>query len=129
MTKHNVEHIRILYLSGLYHKADLVLRFLTELKEPQELERILNYNVYQEIRPELQLPIYGMVFIKDLSDTYQDTLRHHIELENQFGESDDYPMAVKKAKKDLREKLKIINKEFNLSFSPYDLEQRICKFF
>ncbi len=129
MNKHTVNHIRTLYVSGLYHKADLVLRFLSELENPLEIQTILDYNCSPEVRPELRLPIYGIAFIQELSEEYHKTLRVAAELDGQVEGIEEFSQAKKKALCKMEDKLSIVNDEFNLSFSSYDIQSRICKFF
>ena len=125
------DHIRTLYSSGLYHKTDLFLRFITELKAPDNLLKVLNYVVHEDVRPELRIKIFGMAFIFELTDEYHKTLRQAAITEH-FNMTEDpknapatFTQVKAHADKDLKEKLKFINKEFTTTFTVYDIQSRL----
>ena len=126
-----VGHIRSLYASGLYHKSDLMLRFITQLKTPETLIKVLNYGIQEEVREDLRMQIFGMSFVFDAADAYHKTLResaileHSLMIEDPKNAPAEFEQKKKKAEKILNEKLNFINKEFSTNFTVYDVQSRL----
>ena len=135
LSRQTVEHIRVMYASGLYHKADLAIRFATYMDNPMDIIKVLDYNIYKDIRKDLQLSIYGMAYIFEASDEYHHKLRiaAAYEFENVLVDPRNAPAEFQQVKKfeegKLRGKLQVINSEFNLSFSLYDIQSRLYRNF
>lgn len=131
MTSFTIRHIRTLYASGLYHKADIFLRFINDVKSPDTLENILNYSVEPEIAEEFRLNIFCLPFIFEASEEYHHTLRAHAVEEHQRMLEDPKNAAAtfekckNSATKKLDAKLKFVNSEFGTSFTTYDIQSRI----
>lgn len=133
LSRQVVEQIRVMYASGLYHKADLAIRFATYMDNPLDIAKILDYNMYSDVRDDLRLTIYGIGFIFEASDEYHHKLRLAAasEFENVLIDPKNAPAEFQQIKKfeegKLRAKLTVINEEFNLSFSVYDIQSRLYR--
>ena len=134
-TKHTIAHIRSLYASGLYHKADLMIRFLPYLEGQEDLQAILNYTKYPEIRKDLQWIIFSLAYIFKASEEYHTTLRESAE--NEFESvkklKDRAPATFEEDKKRAVSKLKAslteINEEFDTTFTLTDVTSRLYRDF
>jgi len=124
-------HIRTLYSSGLYHKADILLRFMKEVQSPQTLTDLLHYKIYPEVLPELRMPIFGLAYIFAASEEYHTTLQsaaiheHDEMVKDPKNAAATFPEIKSEATTKLTTKLKVINKEFGTSFTAYDIQSRL----
>lgn len=128
ITRFVVEQIRELYASGLYHKADLAIRYSCYFEVPTDIVKVLTYEVFEDFREDLRMKIFAISYINMIKEEYQDTILS-VAIEN-----NDSPLkvsdevlkeTVKEAGRILEEKLLIINTEFGTEFSPFDLKSRI----
>lgn len=133
LTRFTAGHIRSLYSSGLYHKADLFTRFVFEVKTTQGLEDVLNYKVHSDYREDLRLKIVGLGFVQELTDEYHKELQiaSIMEHEEMMADPKNAPALFEQTKnklqKQVREKLKFLNAEFQMSFTPYDIHSRLYR--
>ena len=133
MTTFTVNHIRSLYASGLYHKSEIFVRFIKDLKTPDTLENILNYSSHTNIREDLQFKIFALRFIFEASDTYHKTLReaaimeHSSMMEDPKNAPAEFGKVKSKAEIKLSDKLQFINKEFGTTFTVYDVQSRLFR--
>lgn len=131
LSRQIVEQIRTMYASGLYHKADLAVRFATYMDNPLDIIKVLDYNIFPDVREDLRLTLYGMAYVFDAADEYHHKLRiaATYEFENVLLDPKNAPAEFQQVKaheeKVLLGKLNVINKEFNLDFTLYDIQSRI----
>ena len=134
-TKHTIAHIRSLYSSGLYHKADLMVRFLPYLNGQEDLQNILNYTSYPNIQKDLQNTIFALPLVFKVSEDYHTTLRESAE--NEFESvkklKDRAPATFAENKTNalskLKADLKAINEEFGTVFTTTDVTSRLYRDF
>ena len=131
LSRQIVEQIRVMYASGLYHKADLAIRFATYMDNPLDIVKVLDYNIFKDVREDLRMSLYGMAYVFEAADEYHHKLRlaAMYEFENVLVDPKNAPAEFQKIKafeeRKVCKKLLVINKEFNLSFSLYDIQSRI----
>lgn len=135
MTKHTAGHIRELYASGLYHKADLAVRFIAHFENLEDLNAILCYTMFPEVREDLRMKIFGIPFIQEIAKEYHQELivAANEEVDNvaRLGKDapNSFPIVQNKATGSLAQKVAFCNKEFGLSFTVNDLKRRIYRGF
>ena len=133
LSKFVVEQIRVSYASGLYHKADLAVRYSCHFKNPLDILKVLNYEIFDTVREDLRLQIVGVNFIFEARDEYQDAItlaaltEHEKVVKNNSKASATIQETIKNATKVLEEKLDFINKEFKTSFSVFDVKSRLIE--
>ena len=132
LNKFIVEKIRVNYASGLYHKADLAMDFIGYLDNITDIDKILNYNIYPELREDLRMKIYGVNYILALADEYHSRLTRDAQedyIDGLKGVPINIPLSHKQqeAEKEMAKKLKIINREFGTGFTVYDIKSRIYR--
>ena len=133
LSRQIVEQIRVMYASGLYHKADLAIRFATYMDNPLDILKVLDYNIYKDVREDLKLTLFGMSYIFEAADEYHHQLRVSAsqEFENVLIDPKNAPAEFQQVKahqeKLLKGKLLVINKEFNLDFTLYDIQSRLYR--
>lgn len=131
LTSFTADHIRTLYTTGLYHKADLYLRFVYELKTPNTLDSVLNYSIYKDVRTDLQMKVFGMPFVHELLEDYHKELRHEAVSEHAAMIEDpanavaNFANVKRRLDAKASEKLKFLNEEFGFSFTVYDIQSRL----
>jgi len=131
LSKFIVEQIRVCYASGLYHKADLAVRFSCHFENPLEILKVFNYEVFPTVREDLRMKIVGVGFINKLKDEYHRAVTEAA-LEESLNVCKDKSKAsatinetIRNASKTLENKLLMINKEFGTSFSVFDVKSRL----
>ena len=126
-----VEQIRVSYASGLYHKADLAVRYSCNLNKPQDILDILEYKIYVDVRQDLRLKIYGMNFIFAVAEDYHKTINEaaQVECENVRFMKQNAPSTleevVKRTSDDALERIKQINESFGTTFTLFDIKSRL----
>jgi len=131
LSKFIVEQIRVSYASGLYHKADLAVRYSCYFEVPTDIMKVLNYEVFTDVKEELRMKIFAMGYIFAITEEYREavTIAAIMESEKVVKDSNKASSTIQEvirnAEKTLKEKLVIINKEFGTSFTPFDLKSRI----
>jgi hypothetical protein len=131
LSKFVVEQIRICYASGLYHKADLAVRFSCHFENPLDILKVFNYEVFPKLREDLRMKIVGVGFINNIKDEYHNTVNRVAIEENESIFKDKSKASamidetVRNATKVLAGKLSFINKEFGTSFSVFDVKSRL----
>ena len=135
LTKHTAGHIRELYASGLYHKADLAVRFIAHFENLEDLNNVLCYVVFPEVRRDLRIKIFGVPFVQEIAKEYHQELivAANEEVDNvaRLGKDapNSFPLIQNKADTALALKVSFCNKEFGFSFTVNDLKRRIYRGF
>ena len=82
MNKQTVEKIRVLYASGLYGRADLMIKALLEypnIKSEKAIDMILSYEVHPEVKSNLRGRIQEMPKLHNVLDR----CRHELSIVDQ----------------------------------------------
>jgi len=131
LTRFTVEQIRVSYASGLYHKADLAVRYSCHFKNPLEIMKVLNYEVFENVREDLKLQIVGINYIDAIKEEYREAIVEAAIVESEKVVKDSNKAAatiqetIKRAEEVLKAKLKLVNKEFNTNFTEHDIKSRL----
>lgn len=131
LTRFTVEQIRVNYASGLYHKADLAVRYSCHFENPLEIMKVLNYEVFENVREDLRLQIVGINYIDAIKEEYREAIVEAAIVESEKVVKDSNKAAatiqetIKVAEEVLRDKLKLVNKEFGTKFTEHDIKSRL----